>query len=324
MDLGIIQSIALKELWPGEATHFTPWLANNLVVLGDKLGMDLELEKVEASAGDFSADIIARDLSSNRRVVIENQFGSTDHRHLGQILTYSSVLGAGVVVWIAETIRPEHKAAIDFLNQNLKEGLALYAVEASTIRIDNSKPAFLLNVVSLPAEAPTVTGSASQQASETGDKYRAYFQQLIDELREKYKFTNARAGQPQNWYTFASENSRLYKYGTSFAQGGKVRVELYIDSGDKATNESLFDCLLQRQAAIAQAVGTELQWERLDAKRACRIAVYRDGDIEAESQVLADIRQWAIKFLILFKQIFPAHIKACEVEARLQPSAPSP
>lgn len=139
MDLGTIHPVALKELWSGEATHFTPWLAEHLDVLGEKLGMDLELESTEASAGDFSADIVARDLSTNKLVVIENQYGSTDHKHLGQLITYASVLGAGVVVWIAETIRPEHKSAMDFLNQNLKESLGLFAVKASAIRIDTSK-----------------------------------------------------------------------------------------------------------------------------------------------------------------------------------------
>ena len=114
--------------------------------------MDLELESIETSAGDFSADIVARDLSTNRLVVIENQYGGTDHKHLGQLITYASVLGAGAVVWIAETLRPEHKSAMDFLNQNLKEGLRLYAVEASAVRIDDSKPAFVLTVISMPSE----------------------------------------------------------------------------------------------------------------------------------------------------------------------------
>ena len=78
MELGKVQNVVLRELWPGEATHFTPWLAQNLDLLADKLGMDLELESTEAVAGDFSADIIARDLSTSKLVVIENQFGSTD------------------------------------------------------------------------------------------------------------------------------------------------------------------------------------------------------------------------------------------------------
>lgn len=310
MDLGTIHTVALKDLWAGEATHFTPWLAENLDALGSKLGMDLELESTEAVAGDFSADIVARDLSTNKLVVIENQYGGTDHKHLGQIITYASVLGAGAVVWIAETIRPEHKSAMDFLNQNLKESLSLYAVQASAIRIDESKPAFVLTVVSMPSEA-SVVPDISPAPSETKERYRTYFQGLIDELRETHKFTNARAGQPQNWYTFASENSKIYKYSTSFAQGGRVRVELNIDCGDKAKNEELFDCLLQRKVEIETALGVELKWERLDNRRVCRVAVYRDGDIDADSETLADIKNWTIQNLLKFKAVFPAKVQQC-------------
>jgi hypothetical protein len=314
MELGTIQNVSLKSLWPGEATHFTPWLANNLDVLAKKLGIDLELVATEVSAGDFSADIIARDLSRNRLVVIENQFGGTDHKHLGQLLTYSSVLGAGAVVWIAETIRPEHKSAIDFLNLNLKESLSIYAIEASAVRIDNSKPAFLLNVVSMPSEASIVTTESRQQPSETKEKYRNYFQSLIDELREKHYFTNARAGQPQNWYTFASENSKLYKYSANFCQGGKARVEVYIDCGDKARNEEVFDCLHKDRDGIARLIESELSWERLDNRRACRIAVYRDGDIDMDSEELTKVRDWTIRNLLKFKEVFPEQFSKCEHE----------
>jgi hypothetical protein len=310
VELGHIQTLPLKDLWPGESTHFTPWIAKNLAILGEKLGMDLEIESTEASAGDFSADIVARDLSTNKLVVIENQYGSTDHRHFGQLITYASVLGAGAVVWIAESIRAEHKSAMDFLNQNLKESLSLYAVEASAIRIDESKPAFVLTIVSMPSE-PTIHPPAVPELTDTEERYRIYFQGLIDELREKHKFTNARTGQPQNWYTFASENSKIYTYSTSFGKAGKVRVEIYLDSGDKTENEQIFDCLLKRKQQIEAALGFELTWERLDNRRACRIAVYRDGEINSDSETLADIKSWTIQNLLKFKAVFPVEFQQC-------------
>jgi len=309
LELGKVRTLALKELWAGEATHFTPWLAQNLNVLAEKLGMDLELESTEGAVGDFSADIIARDLASNHLVVIENQFGSTDHRHLGQLLTYSSGLGAGVVVWIAETIRLEHKSAIDFLNQNLKESLRLYAVEASVIRIDDSKPAFRLNVVSQPTEPTVIVREGGQPVSETREKYRVFFQGLIDELREKHSFTNARVGQPQNWYTFASDNSRIYKFNVSFGSGDKVRVEIYLDSGDKIKNELLFDKLREQTEIIEKDLGFPLRWERLDERRASRIAAYHDGSIDSDSEQLAEIRRWVIDNLLRFKAVFPGKIE---------------
>jgi len=311
LELGTVKKLQLKQLWPGESTQFTPWLSENLTVLAEKLGMDLELETREASAGDFSVDIRATDLSTNRLVVIENQFGNTDHRHLGQLLTYSSVLNAAVVVWIAETIRPEHKSAIDFLNQNLKESLRLYALEASLIKIDESKPAFLLNIICQPTEPEIAGQEGQQQLSETREKYRAYFQGLIDELREKHKFTNARVSQPQNWYTFASENSKVYKYGTSFANGQRVRAEVYLDCGDKSKNEQIFDCLLAQKEQVEKELGTALKWERLDDKRACRIVAYRDGEIDADTEELTEIRKWAIEKLLKLKAVFPRRIENC-------------
>jgi len=306
--LGQIIEIPLKEIWAGEATDFTPWLAENLSVISEKLGLELELEGVETSAGDFSADIVARDLATNRKVIIENQYGNTDHKHLGQIITYSSVLNAGIVIWIAEKIRLEHKSAIDFLNNNLKEDLQIFALEASVIRIDDSKPAFNLKVVSMPSDKFSVVSASSAATSETKEKYRAYFQVLIDELRVVHKFTNAKAAQPQNWYTFSSDNSKYYKYSTSFAQGGKVRVEVYIDCGDKAINEAIFDRLYDNKAELNSAFGSDLEFEKLDSKRACRIAVYRDGDIDIESEELIEVRKWAVSNLIKMKQAISRYV----------------
>jgi hypothetical protein len=90
-----------------------------------------------------------------------------------------------------------------------------------------------------------------------------------------------------------------------------VRVELYIDCGDKAKNEQLFNCLLQRKPEIEAALGVELGWERLDNRRACRIAVYRDGEIDADSETLAEIEAWTIQNLLKFKAVFPAKVQQC-------------
>lgn len=309
MDFGKIVEVPLRDLWPGEATHFTPWLAANLQLVSEKLGLELELESVESAAGDFSADIVAADVATNRRVIVDNQYGGTDHRHLGQILTYSSVLNASVVIWIAEKIRSEHKSAIDFLNQNLRQTLQVFALEANIIRIDDSKLAFGLKIVCMPTEASTSAISTSPDATETQEKYRSYFQSLLDELRNVHKFTNARAAQPQNWYTFTSDNSKVYKYSTSFAQGGRVRAEVYIDTGDKLRNEAIFDELHAQKEAIETAYGSALEWEKLEAKRACRIAVYIDGDIDVDSEKLAEIKKWVVTNLLRMKQVLPPFLE---------------
>lgn len=309
MEFGKIIEVPLRDVWAGEATHFTPWLAANLQIVSEKLGLELELESTESAVGDFSADIVAKDVATNRRVIIENQYGGTDHRHLGQILTYSSVLNASIVIWIAEKVRSEHKSAIDFLNQNLKETLQIFALEANIIRIDESKPAFGLKVVCMPIEAEATATSTSAEATETQEKYRAYYQSLLDELRNVHKFTNARAAQPQNWYTFTSDNSKVYKYSTTFAQGARVRVEIYIDCKDKLRNEAIFDALYTQKEEINAAYGAELEWEKLETKRACRIAIYLDGDIDADSEKLVEIKKWVVANLLRMRQILPPFLE---------------
>ena len=308
MEFGTIYPVPLKSVWSGEATHFTPWLSQNLNVLLDPLGLELQLLETEAGAGDFSADIVAQDISNNSKVVIENQFGSSDHRHLGQIITYASSLGASTVVWITETLRPEHKGAIDFLNQNLKESLRLFALEVRLFRVDDSKPVYQFQVICSPNESGIIIDPP--EASETKARYRNFFQRLIDELKAKYQFTNAKVSQPQNWYSFASENSKIFKYSASFAMAGRVRTEVYIDCTDKVKNEAILDELLQNKEEIERDFGSELHWERLEGKRACRIASYMDGDIDADTETLEGIRGWMIKQLLTFKRVFPSRFEA--------------
>ena len=105
IDLGEIKRKKAAELWKHEEHEFTPWLASedNIARLADAIGLELQVEGVEVPVGPFSADILAKDAFDNF-VIIENQFGKTDHDHLGKLLTYAATLGASAVVWIAEKI----------------------------------------------------------------------------------------------------------------------------------------------------------------------------------------------------------------------------
>src|SRR5215469_12955994 len=110
--LGRFSKVALTTAWPTEDDNFTPWLAEpaNIALLGETLGMDLEVKESESWVGSFRADILARladeDSEIDHLVIKENQFGRTDHRHLGQILTYlAGIQDARTIVWLAEKIQ---------------------------------------------------------------------------------------------------------------------------------------------------------------------------------------------------------------------------
>ena len=70
--LGRLERIDLRNIWASEATDFTPWLARaeNLEVLGDTLGIDLELEAQEKFVGPFRADILCKDIAARVKVVV--------------------------------------------------------------------------------------------------------------------------------------------------------------------------------------------------------------------------------------------------------------
>lgn len=258
IEFGQIKKVDIKTIWKNEALNFTPWLADNLDKLSDLIGLDLELTSREAEVGDFSLDLLAKDLSTNRNVVIENQFNPTDHKHLGQLITYASYYKANVIIWISEEVREEHRSAIDWLNNNTNDEIEFFAVELEVIQIDNSKPALNFKLKANPNEWTKSNKKVSQtENSETQNSYVAYFQNLIDELRVKHKFTNARVGQPQSWYSF-STGVRGFVYSTSFARGERVRAEIYIDTGKAERNKEIFRQIKTEEEQIEKEFGEKL------------------------------------------------------------------
>ncbi len=315
-DLGTIERVGLETVWPHEAQDFTPWLAQNLDRLGETLGLDLELRAEEAAVGLFSLDVLAHDLGSNRPVIIENQLTTTDHDHLGKSLTYAAGYDAYAVVWLARSFRDEHRAALDWLNQRTGDDTAFFGVVVEAWKIDNSRPAPHFSAVAFPNgwQKQSARGDRGSRrvgnvtVTELGERYRRFFQELIDTLREEHRFTNARIGQPQSWYSFSS-GTRGVGYNASFSRPrGIARVEVYIDRSDQALNEQLFDALEDRKGTIESQVSGNWEWERLDNRRACRISVVREGSIDDDPETLEEMKRWMIERLLSFKVVFGPHL----------------
>lgn len=72
-----------------------------------------------------------------------------------------------------------------------------------------------------------------------------------------------------HWLASRSGVSGL-TYNLIFAMK-EVRVEVYMSCPDAATNKTIFDTLVQKKTGIEASFGNELEWQRLDDKKACRI-----------------------------------------------------
>jgi hypothetical protein len=305
---GNLSKMDLRSIWPKESSDFTPWLADNLDKLGDSLGLQLELVSQESPVGNFSLDLQARELGTNRPVVIENQLTQTDHDHLGKLLTYAAGTDASFVIWLSQSIREEHHQALEWLNQRTNVETNFFGVVVEVLQIDDSLPAYRFRSVVTPNGWQKSRRSASSQPSPKAEAYRAFFQGLIDELREEHQFTGAKLGQPQNWYSFASGFSGI-NFSVQFNQGARVSVQVYIEMPNHSDNEKLLDFLFTQRGAIETEFGSELEWDRMEENKASRILFSRSGSITDSAQKLNEIRAWVVENLLNLKKVFGPYLK---------------
>ncbi len=269
MHIARLKPVPLREMWAHEARDFTTWLAENLDLLGETLGIPrLSLVQREAAAGIFAADILADD-GQDRLVVIENQLESTDHDHLGKLITYLSNLEAKIAVWITSAPRPEHERAVHWLNELLPADMAFYLVQIEAFRIGDSPPAPKFTVVAGPSREAQQAGEQKKELAERHLLRLEFWKQLLERARAKTPLHAHIAPGTENWISASAGKSGLgFNYVVRMED---ARVELYIDRTDAEQNKQIFDALYERKAEIEQAFGGPLEWQRLDAKRACRI-----------------------------------------------------
>lgn len=262
--------VPLRELWRHEAFDFTRWLADNLDYLEEITGMKLSLVESEASAGDFSVDILAEDGTGNL-VVIENQIEKTDHDHLGKLLTYMSNLEAKTAIWIASQPRPEHEKAVHWLNEILPADTAIFLLQIEVYRIADSPPAPKFTVIAGPSEESRQVGSRRKELAERHRLRIEFWEQLQAKLKEKKINLHANISPSKDhWISTGAGKSGLTFTYVILKDAG--RVELYIDTQDQETNKRYFDQLYAQKDKIEAEFGAPLEWQRLNGKRASRIA----------------------------------------------------
>lgn len=305
-NLGRLVRLDPREIWPNEANDFTPWLLENGDLLGDALGLEIELTDREHEVGDYYLDLIGEDLTNDCPLVVENQLSRTDHSHLGQLLTYAAGTDAKTVVWVAPTFREEHRQAIDFLNALAESGARFFAVELHVVRIGGSEPAPLLNVVAKPNDwhaAASASTRAARTGSVKGHLYAAFWQKALNAARElEPSISGDRKIGARHWLTI-ERPTPLAKIGFAFARSERLRVELYIYRGTPAANLELFHRLFREKDSIEAQIGSSLSWEELAGKRACRIALYRDGGVQNEDRH-DEYVAWLVDGLQKFREVF--------------------
>ncbi len=297
--VGMLDRVDIREVWRDESGNFTPWLSRqeNLQILADSLGLALEPYSSEERVGPFSADILCRSVFDDSWVVIENQYGKTDHDHLGKLLTYAAGLHAKTVIWIAEAFTDEHRAALDLLNEATTDEYNYFGVELELLRIGDSAPAPRFNIACQPNEwARTVKRGATAPAELTSTQVAQlqFWTEFKDFMATSSQIPCSKPW-PGGWIThpigrtgfnigsiYSKWNSERHNYST-----GELRTELVL-TGKDAPDQ--FTVLMGDSDQIQQEFDEALVWyDESPSQR--RVYVRRDIDFD-DREGWPEYREW--------------------------------
>lgn len=261
--LGRIKKNRARDYWAHEEQDFTPWLADNIDLLGAEIGMELEREEQESSVGGFRVDLVCKD-ADERTVIIENQLEKTDHKHLGQLLTYAAGKKAAVVVWVAIEFTEEHRAALDWLNEQSDDDTHFFGVQIEVWQIGNSAPAPKFEVVCKPNEWAKVARH-SDEMSDAQKLHFDFWRGLQTRMRDEGGKIAPRNPVKQKRRVFVTGSKRFRIVAVVRPASDFIAVRMVLRGGD-AFRSACYAHLLQHKTEIEKEIGVSLTWRERGPK----------------------------------------------------------
>ena len=301
IEIGTLEQVPVRNVWPKEAGDFTPWLAENVELMSEALGMELELEGQEVSVGGYSADLVFKDRTSGALVVVENMYGSTDHDHLGKLITYAAGLDASYAVLLTETFRAEHRSALNWLNTISTEGCGFFGLSLEVWRIGDSIAAPRLRVDVHPdGRSKSVRAANDREDSERDQLHRRFWAEVQQRYREDTTdWARRRKPSKKRWMIFKQRQG--VEFNVSFFKPDdrwRLRVEAYVDTKDAESTAKMYSALKSRSDEIEEAFGEPLEWSALEEKRASRVTCHFPKPMAIEEEDLwPEAQEWIVPTL---------------------------
>ncbi len=305
-NLGRLEEVNIRELWPHEQYDFSNWLAKeeNIELLNETVGLTLTDIDKEVYVGTYRCDLVAVDETTGIKVIIENQLDATNHDHLGKIITYASGLDAKVVIWIVKEAREEHKSAIEWLNNNLVSDISFFLLEIHAVRIGDSLPAPMFEIIEKPNEFVKNTKSGKdRELSKTESERFNFWTEFKRVVSENGKPFNVQKPSTDNWTSVALGTKEAFITITLVNKVNQIVVDVYIND-----NKELFDDLFSHKEEIEQQLGFSMVWERLDNKKASRIKYFIPGlDFNKQSNY-PELMMEIIKKVVTIRSVFKDYL----------------
>ena len=303
--LGSLEPVWARDMWPNEASDFTPWLAANLSEIGSAIGMELELSATEVRVGPYSADVLATDVATGKYVVIENQLEKTNHDHLGKSITYAAVLGATSIVWIATEFSDEHRKALDWLNDNSSEDVSFFGLRLELWKIGNSEPALRFDIVSQPADYIPYESLSSVQ------KLRLdFWTQFKDQLASKYDIKTSRKVSSRYYFNVSLKRSGFGLSNVISTAEKRIGVRVYVDP--KVAKHAYPQLVDMRDEIDNDLSGLSVEWDPKPNNRSRLISCMRDADVTNRDK-WNEYLEWMAETTVRFRDAFRDRVREIDL-----------
>jgi len=306
--LATLEKVDPRKIWEHEAHNFTPWLAedDNIQILFDEISITAENVETEQRLDRYFVDITAEESVTGRKIIVENQLEKTDHKHLGQLLTYASSFDASLIIWVVTDATEEHKRAIEWFNDHMDDEISFFLVKVECYRIGNSNIAPKFNVIVEPNSWSKIISNSTKidkTITETQLRYLSYWNGLKEYAKDSETTLRlTHKSNAQHWYTISIGSSLAHISLDLSINKKKISAGIYIHD-----SQELFDFLKKHEGEFNEKLGDDIEWYSPEDKKASRIQCIRDWDSSDQSRQ-DGCYQWMLecsgKFFTLFQKIY--------------------
>ncbi len=311
-----------SETWQQEDENFSSWLARNLDLLDKILRTKLDLER---PVGPFFADILCLNRIDNSHVIIANQLERTDHKHLGQILTYATELQARTIIWIATEFENEHRNTLDWLNDNMNDNFRFFGIELTLKPTDDSGCIPKFTVIAKPQNKyHQRTDDYSETTSEYSSEppYWSAFREYWAENSSVLKPWEWDEDRHSDYFGFYIESFEdIWFAAWRGANHTQIAAKLCLKGTDA---ELYFDRLKEQQHSIEAEFEQRLEWDRSPGYSPFpQIGLY-NRRITRDKADWPNQFEWLQKTLEKLDNVFRTRISECTQSDYRSPTTAAP
>ena len=298
----------LRQIWPTEP-DFSDWLVTEegLALISEDIGVFVENARRESRPGDYPADVVGHALGDEKHViVIENQFGRTNHDHLGKLLTYAAMHSAMTGIWISEQISNDHRKVIDWLNENTPSHVSLYLAQLKAYRIGESPVAPQLDVVSRPNIQAKLQAKENGQDLTQIEKWRQkVWEDILNYIRNQNPPFSVQSASDDHWSNISIGRSKFWIGLTLVPKNQRIGCELAMNPVWK---DEAFNQLIAQKDAIEKELGAALDWRPMSDNKSARVLLEAPIDPKDDDNRQA-VKEWMFEQSVAFYKAFHDRVR---------------